>query len=186
MRRKLRILLNGTILSGRPPQYVISKARELNERCYSELELRIQDYVEPYKNAKSAKQQAFFELKYIEPLATRLLSYWATHRFIPNANMPVNVVEFDINSSTQKSYTLVTPSNPSYPLRAALSQYAPGNPIARDGMVRIVRGIRYTNFFKPEVTFKKLYFNREQVVIDTKDELDNLEVPKVSAKNELE
>ena len=186
LRRKLRILLNGTILSGRPPQYVISKARELNERCYSELELRIQDYVEPYKNAKSAKQQAFFELKYIEPLATRLLSYWATHRFIPNANMPVNVVEFDINSSTQKSYTLVTPSNPSYPLRAALSQYAPGNPIARDGMVRIVRGIRYTNFFKPEVTFKKLYFNREQVVIDTKDELDNLEVWKVSAKNELD
>ena len=186
LRRKLRILLDGTSLSGRPPQYVISRARELNQRCYSELELRIQDYVEPYKNAKSVRQQAFFEMKYIEPLASRLLSYWATHRFIPNANMPVNVVEFDINSTTQNSYTLITPSNPSYPLRTALSQYAPGNPIARDGMVRIVRGIRYTNFFKPEVTFKKLYFNREQVVIDTKEELDSLEIWKVNGRNELD
>lgn len=173
LRRKIRILLDGTIFCSRPPQYVVSKAREMNEKCYSELELRIQDYAEPYKKAKSARQQAFFEMKFIEPLASRLLSYWATHRFTPNANMPVNVVEFDINASSQTSYTLVTPSNPSYPLRTALSQYAPGNPIARDGMVRIVRGIRYTNFFKPEVTFKKLYFNREQVVIDTKEELDS-------------
>ena len=186
LRRKIRILLDGTIFSSRPPQYVVSKAREMNEKCYSELELRIQDYAEPYKKAKSARQQAFFEMKFIEPLASRLLSYWATHRFTPNANMPVNVVEFDINASSQTSYTLVTPSNPSYPLRTALSQYAPGNPIARDGMVRIVRGIRYTNFFKPEVTFKKLYFNREQVVIDTKEELDSLEKWRVSASTELD
>ena len=125
-------------------------------------------------------------MKFIEPLAARLLSYWATHRFIPNSNMPVNVIEFDINSASQKTYTLVTPSNPSYPLRMALSQYAPGNPIARDGMVRIVRGIRYTNFFKPSVTFKRLYFNRERVVIDTKDELDNKEKWRVNAQVELE
>ena len=186
LRRKLRILLNGTIFSSRPPQYVVAKAREMNENCYSELELRIQDYAAPYKNAKSAKQQAFFEMKFIEPLAARLLSYWATHRFTPNANMPVNVIEFDINSASQNTYSLITVSNPSYPLRTALSQYAPGNPIARDGTVRIVRGIRYTNFFKPEVTFKKLYFNREQVVIDTKDELENLEKWKVCASTELD
>lgn len=173
LRKKLRRLLTGTIFSNRPPQYVVAKAREMNENCYAELELRIQDYAEPYKKAKSAKQQAFFEKKFKEPLMSRLLSYWATHRFTPNANMPVNVVEFDINSTSKKGYTILTVSNPSYPLRAALSQYAPGNPIARDGIVRTVRGIRYTNFFKPEVTFKKLYFNREQVVIDIKDEIDS-------------
>lgn len=186
LRRKIRILLDGTIFSSRPPQYVVTKAREMNENCYAELELRIQDYAKPYKNAKSPRQQAFFEMKFIEPLASRLLSYWATHRFTPNANMPVNVIEFDINSASQKTYTMVTPSNPSYPIRTALSLYAPGNPIARDGMVRIVRGIRYTNFFKPEVTFKKLYFNREQVVIDTKAELDHLEKWRVSASTELD
>lgn len=174
LRRKLQILLTDTVLSALPINKVVDKAREMNENCYAELELRIQDYAEPYRNAASAKQQAFFEMKFIEPLASRLLAYWATHRFTPNANMPVNVVEFDINSASLDTYSLVTVSNPSYPLRTALSQYAPGNPIARDGMVRIVRGIRYTNFFKPNVTFKKLYFNREQVVIDAKDELDNL------------
>lgn len=186
LRLKLRILLDGTIFSSRPPQYVLSRAKEMNENCYAELELRIQDYAEPYKNAKSPKQQAFFEMKFIEPLASRLLAYWATHRFTPNANMPVSVIEFDINSTTQDTYSLVTVSNPSYPLRTALSQYAPGNPIARDGMVRIVRGIRYTNFFKPEVTFKKLYFNREQVVIDNKDELEHTVKWKVSASTELD
>ena len=184
--KKLRILLDGTIFSSRPPKYVVDRAREMNENCYAELELRIQDYAEPYRNAKSSKQQSFFEMKFIEPLAARLLSYWATHRFTPNANMPVNVIEFDINSTSQNGLTLVTTSNPSYPLRTALSQYAPGNPIARDGMVRIVRGIRYTNFFKPEVTFKKLYFNREQVVIDTKDELNNLEKWPVSKTVDLD
>lgn len=186
LRKKLNILLAGTIFSSRPAQYVVSKAREMNENCYAELELRIQDYAEPYRKAKSPKQQAFFELKFIEPLAARLLSYWATHRFTPNANMPVNVIEFDINSASQDTYSLVTVSNPSYPLRTALSQYAPGNPIARDGMVRIVRGIRYSNFFKPEVTFKKLYFNREQVVMDTKDELDHLEKWSVSKTVDLD
>lgn len=186
LRRKLRILLDGTIFSSRQPQYVVSKARKMNEDCYAELELRIQDYAEPYRNAKSPKQQAFFEMKFIEPLAARLLSYWATHRFTPNANMPVSVIEFDINSTSQNTYSLVTVSNPSYPLQTALSQYAPGNPIARDGMVRIVRGIRYTNFFKPEVTFKKLFFNRDQVVIDNKDELTNAEKWRVSASTELD
>lgn len=185
LNRKLNILLKGTIFEN-CNQQVVEFARKKNEDCRAELELRIQDYAEPYKHSKSAKQQAFFELKFIEPLAARLLSYWATHRFTPNANMPVNVIEFDINSSLNDRYTLVTVSNPSYPLRTALSQYAPGNPIARDGMVRIVRGIRYTNFFKPEVTFKKLYFNREQVVIDFKEELDSLERWKVSASTELD
>ncbi|MCF0184914.1 MAG: DEAD/DEAH box helicase [Bacteroidaceae bacterium] len=186
LRKKLRRLLSGTIFSSRSPKYVVDRAREMNENCYAELELRIQDYAEPYRTAKSPKQQAFFEMKFIEPLAARLLSYWATHRFTPNANMPVNVIEFDINSASEKSFTLSTVSNPSYPLRTALSQYAPGNPIARDGMVRIVRGIRYTNFFKPEVTFKKLYFNREQVVIDTKDELDSFEKWPVSKTVDLD
>lgn len=186
LRRKLRILLSGTIFSSSQPQAIVAKAREMNEECYTKLDLRVQDYAEPYGSAQSAKQQAFFEMKFIEPLRTQLLIFWASQRFIPNANMPVSVVEFDINSSSQKGYSLVTPSNPSYPLRTALSQYAPGNPITRDGIVRTVRGIRYTNFFKPEVTFKKLYFNRDQVVIDTKDALRSLERWSVSGNTDLD
>ena len=185
LREKLITLLKDTVYDGKPNR-VVELAKEANEKCYAGLERRIRDYAEPYRKAKSAKQQAFFEMKFIEPLNTQLISYWATHRFTPNANMPVNIIEFDINSATQNYYTTVTPSNPSYPLRTALSQYAPGNPIARDGIVRIVRGIRYTNFFKPYVTFKKLYFNREQVVIDSKDELDGLQKWPVNQKTDLD
>lgn len=185
LRKKLRKLLEGTAFAGKET-VAVDNARKLNEQCYYDLEMRVRDLKDAYNEAKSAKQRAFFMMKFIEPLAARLLSFWATHRFTPNANMPVNIVEFDINSATQTSYTSVTPSNPSYPLRTALSQYAPGNPIARDGIVRIVRGIRYTDFFKPTVTFKKLYRNKEQVVIDAKNEIDGLMKWPVSETTDLD
>lgn len=185
-KKNIRKLLDGTIYGGYPANYGVEKARKMNQECYDELELRIKDYAKPYEDARSDRQQAFFEMKFIEPLAARLLPYWAAHRFIPNANMPVKVIEFDVNSCTQKGYTALTVSNPSYPLRTALSQYAPGSPIVRDGIVRIVRGIRYSNFFRQGITFKKLYFNRERVVIDTKDELDTLEKWKVNGTTALD
>ena len=185
LRKKLGKLLEGTAFAGRQKQ-VLKNARALNEQCYYELEMRIRDLKDPYEHAKSPKQRSFFMMKFIEPLAARLLSFWATHRFTPNANMPVNIVEFDINSATKTSYTDVTPSNPSYPLRTALSQYAPGNPIACDGIVRKVRGIRYTDFFKPTVTFKKLYRNKEQVVIDAKNEIEDLLLWPVSQTSDLD
>lgn len=185
LKKKLSKLLDGTIYAGKET-VVVDQARKLNEQCYYDLEMRVRDLKDAYNAAKSAKQRAFFMMKFIEPLAARLLSFWAAHRFTPNANMPVNIVEFDINSASQTSYTAVTASNPSYPLRTALSQYAPGNSIARDGIVRIVRGIRYTDFFKPTVTFKKLYRNKEQVVIDAKNEIDNLLLWPVSQTTDLD
>lgn len=185
LKKRLSKLLAGTIFDNKV-QYVVQQAQRINTQCYEELERRLDELKQPYMDAKSEGQRRFFMLKYIEPLATQLLGYWATHRFTPNANMPVNVVEFDINSTNQQHYVATRPSNPSYPLRTALQQYAPGNPIARDGMVKIVRGIRYTDFFRPTVTFKKLYHNSEQVVIDIKDEIDKHRVWPVSQSTELE
>lgn len=184
LKRKLDRLLDGTIFSGKS-EYVKDQARLSNERCYAELEDRIRDLGDLYDRAKSQKQQAFFMMKYIEPLNQQLLTYWATHRFTPNANMPVNIIEFDINSSSSSHYQTVKPSNPSYPLRTALAQYVPGNPIARDGMVRIVRGVRYSNFFSTEKTFKSLYYNQEQVAIDDKELLPDLQKWNVSQSTEL-
>lgn len=182
---RLKTLLRGTIFDDKV-QYVVDEAREKNEQCYAELGKRLNDLGMAFQQATSNKQKNFFMLKYIEPLASQLLTYWATHRFTPNANMPVNVVEFDVNSTNRTSYSMSTPSNPSYPLRTALAQYAPGNPIARDGIVRIVRGIRYTNFFNPTKTFKKLYRNDQQVVIDHKEDIDGLREWYVSGSTALE
>lgn len=185
LRSKLDRLLEGIMVRSDVRDYV-EFARRDNEQCYINLELRIADLKLAYQQAKSEKQQAFFMLKYIEPLATQLLNFWATNRFTPNANMPVNVVEFDINTTNTKYYTATTTSNPSYPLRTALSQYAPGNSIPRDGMVRIVRGIRYTNFFNPMVTFKTLYHDKEQVVIDIENEIPEKLKWSVSGTTDLE
>lgn len=41
----------------------------------------------------------------------------------------------------------MTSSNPSYSLRDAIAQYAPGNSVAVDGVVYIVRGIEITNMY---------------------------------------
>ena len=170
-RNKLLVLLENTAFHGRPEE-VVQEARRMNEACYAALKERVADLAESYGDPNASdKQKNFFKMKFMEPLVTQLLTYWSTHRFTPNANMPVNIIEFDINESNRKIFTSATASNPSYTLRTALSQYVPGNAVAIDGMVRIVRGLRYTNFFKKDIAYKHLYRSETQVVIDDKDRI---------------
>lgn len=185
LKRKLGILLRGTIYNGRE-EYVVRKAREINERCYEELAWKMEDLSITFKRAKSQNYRNLLTFKYVEMLDEQLLGFWATNRFTPNANMPVNVVSFDVNSGLESYYKGSTTSNPSYSLRDALQQYAPGNSITIDGRVNIVRGLRYTGFFKQNVTFKKLYRNQEQTVIDAQNEITNLQRWPVNDSVELE
>jgi DEAD/DEAH box helicase domain-containing protein len=99
--------------------------------------------------------------------------------------MPVNVLSLDLNSGRQIAYYATTSSNPSYSLREAIAQYAPGNSVVVDGIVYIVRGIGYTNMYKQVNTFKKIYRNAVRTVID------NAELPKklrwgVNGREDLE
>ncbi|MCQ2301159.1 MAG: DEAD/DEAH box helicase [Bacteroidales bacterium] len=55
-----------------------------------------------------------------------LLTYLSTHQFLPNANMPVNVVELRI-SDTKDYKGKKNSENPTYDLATALGQWAPGN-----------------------------------------------------------
>lgn len=66
-----------------------------------------------------------------------ILSYLATHQFLPNANMPINVVEFKLNDSDNKS------NNPNYDLATALGQWAPGNYITIKDVTYQSGGIRW-------------------------------------------
>ena len=54
-----------------------------------------------------------------------LLNYFATHQFIPNANMPVSIVELKVFDSDQRNSR--NNENPTYDLPTALGQWAPGN-----------------------------------------------------------
>lgn len=186
VRKKLLQLLSGTIFDGRP-EYVIDKAREANERCYQELSTKLEDYSLVFPGAvNNPRFSTKLKMQYYEVLLNRLLNFWATSRFTPNANMPVNVLTLDLNSSGKKDFfTLATSSNPSYGLREAIAQYAPGNNIVVDGVAYVVRGIEFTNMYQGVRAFKQIYCNKDKCVIDDPS-LDGKTYWDVNKKDNLE
>ena len=165
----LMSLLKGTCYEGEAKcDEVVSEARETNDRCYAELCEKVQDikWAYDHQTAGNARFKAKLEIQYLEVLGDRLINYWATHRFTPNANMPVNVLSFDLNSSRNSFHSNFS-SNPSYSLREAISQYVPGNCVVVDGIVYKVRGIEFRNMYNPNSTFKKIQHNSLSVKIDS-------------------
>lgn len=181
LEQDLKILLKGTIYHAEGEDsndklvYVIKRSKEENKRCFNEIAAKVNDIVYEYKRVVEERPGQDNEsgylgrlyLQFLSLLNERLISYWATNRFTPNANMPVNVVQFDLASSGKfNQHSSVRYSNPSYSLREALSQYAPGNNIIVDGVVYKVRGISFQNQYCGVNAFKHVYRNKDKVVID--------------------
>lgn len=159
---------------------VIDKAREENQRCYKELNERLEDIRCAWVGCtgKSERDNRFrrkLNFDYMEILGKRLLSFWATHRFTPNANMPVSVLELDLDPIGNKDWGFnSTSSNPSYTLREAIAQYAPGNSVVVDGVVYAVRGIEFQNKYQGAKAFKRIARNNDETVMGDKvDTLSN-------------
>lgn len=163
---------------------VIQKCKDEIERCYNELYERADELAGAYEEAKNkaladpnnagkvmgdrvdTPYGLYLRYKYTELLSKNLIAFFATNRFTPNANMPVNVVEFDLsNGLIGKSDKFYRISNPSYPLQQAISQYSPGNTIVLENRTAIVRGLLYTGMFKANATFKKIYSDGVNTVI---------------------
>ena len=164
----LMSLLRDTCFAGEENvDKVINEANETNQRCYAEISEKIADIKWAYDNqAKdNLKFKMKLEIQYLEILNEKLINYWATHRFTPNANMPVNVLALNLNSSLD-AFTNSFSSNPSYSLREAISQYVPGNCVVVDGIVYKVRGIEFRNMYNPVNTFKTIQHNTDCVKID--------------------
>ena len=172
VRKDLESLLQETIYENQITQ-VVRNAQEVNNRCYSELRNKLVDYKTAFSGSGPIPDKFRIKLKmqYIEVLYKRLLNFWATSRFTPNANMPVNVLTLDLNSNGKKDFfTPMTSSNPSYSLRDAIAQYAPGNSVAVDGVVYTVRGVETKNMYDDNnKTYKTIYRNSEKTVIDKPD-----------------
>ncbi len=187
--RQLTILLQGTVYDGKLP-LVVDNAKKENERCRTELAEKTHDYATAYINAKQDQKKYLnlLRMRYYELLNQRLLNYWSTHRFTPNANMPVNVTTLDINGVEQTFLTATTTSNPSYPVYEAIAQYAPGNTIVVDGVAYIVRGIDTSSIYQGTTTFKKLYHDNNKTVVDNHQGIadSDLRVWKVNNSTELE
>lgn len=164
----LEQLLEGTVFDGKV-LYVVGQARENNERCYQELNTRLEDIKLAFEGTNTTEErfQNKLRIQYLEILTQRLLDFWATSRFTPNANMPVNVLTLDLSTSTKSSFlSSKISSNPSYGLREAIAQYAPGNSVVVDGVAYIVRGIETHDLYKGISTYKKIYRNNDKCVVD--------------------
>ena len=171
LKESLTKLLKGTVLEEDALADVLKNAKEDNERCYNELYNRLTDYQIAFDGVDPKRQEKFWKklkIQYASVLNERLLNYWATSRFTPNANMPVNVLTLDLSSNGRRDYlTPLSSSNPSYSLRDAIAQYAPGNSVAVDGVVYTVRGIEIRNMYDDNLkSFKTIYRNSEKTVID--------------------
>ena len=165
IRNELTQLIKGTIYDNKV-DLVVRNASEANKRCYRELNEKLENLKMAYGDA-DGKFRTKLKMQYYEVMLSRLLNFWATHRFTPNANMPVNVLTLDLNSTGKKSlFTTGTSSNPSYGLREAIAQYAPGNSIVVDGVVYTVRGIQFKDMYEGTRTFKQIFRNSDQCVID--------------------
>lgn len=197
----LKFILDGTSLAGKESQVVYNCLEEWESR-YHEIEEDLAqiggDYEEAYQSAVQAKRSyaKFGELKtaygnklrweFYHLLRKKLIDYLATHRFTPNANMPVDVIEFNVNSAKASSPWAKNADNPSYQLRQALSQYAPGNCVVRENRVLTVAGVDYIGKNRDKDPLKS-FFTDGKDVVDSAGRLKNSPVSwPVSGKNELQ
>jgi DEAD/DEAH box helicase domain-containing protein len=123
---------------------LIEKTRRNNNKLKAELksiEEELEDTSPNYKRV--AYKLRGFNKKSI-------LTYLAEEQFIPNAGLPVDVVEMDmvnidsLNASEKHKKEM---SNPSYTLQRALIEYAPGNEIFKDGRIHTSRGVVLNNSY---------------------------------------
>ena len=172
MRSDLSKLVEKTCLAATSKQQILTYAQKENSRCYDE----IANKVEEIKTAKKMAHEAgkltepykrLLNMRYEEILMQKLLNYWATNRFTPNANMPVNIMSLDLNATKLKSQKdkKRNGSNPSYTLRQAIQQYVPGNSIVVDGVVYIVSGLTTQDAYTNGRTIKQLYRNANKTVV---------------------
>lgn len=172
------------------------------ERCksdirgiYESLESRVRDIADTYKEEKerllsSTKQTDnekvkgravnsgygyLLRHKFSECLAQNMLTFLTTNRFTPNANMPVEIIEYNVNQKhdCKKDFTFKKSNNPSYALHEAISQYVPGNTVVLENKTSIIRGVAYTGQYKQSVTFKQIYSDGNNTVIDFKNRLES-------------
>lgn len=121
-------LINQSIYTPADIPDCIRNTRDAFCKVQSEINL----YCLGLKNNPKSLNYSFTSL-----LREDILSYLATHQFLPNANMPINVVEFKLNEDDNRS------NNPNYDLATALGQWTPGNYITIKDVTYQSGGIRW-------------------------------------------
>lgn len=152
----LEFLTEGTCQQGREG-VLLQQCQEQWVELYNDIEAELNYYGKEYEAALQEEMNKVggnyserkldtsngkrLRIKHNNILRQRLIEYLATHRFTPNANMPVNIVEFEVTKKNNNyDFRL---QNPSYPLQQSLTQYAPGNTVVLENRVLRVAGVDY-------------------------------------------
>ena len=108
----------------------------------------------------------------------------------PNATMPIAIVSFNHapKLAWDNRFTLDKPNDPSYTLREALSQYAPGNTVVLENKAIVVAGVDYTGIDlnrNEHRTFCTLYTDGSVTAIDNQNILKQKRQWPINNKEEL-
>ena len=153
IKNNLQSIIKDTCFEEKTPLQLANNTIRAIERVYIELEIKFRLIQEEWGENLTERQKRRLNFRFSSMLSQNLLMYLSTHQFTPNANMPINIIEFDTKTEPNnwgKS------NNPSYELHQALSQYVPGNTVVLDNSCYIVRGLEFTNRFTHQNTFKKI------------------------------
>lgn len=189
MQEDMKVLLKDIPFINHPEE-VLAYAQRENKRCYDEIADKIARLQSTKRNADPNSPgfdsyMTLLKMEYHEILHEKLLNFWPTNRFTPNANMPVNVIPFDLNATRISNNRWRNVSNPSYTLKQAIQQYVPGNKIIVDGVVYVVRGIRTEDEHNDGKTIKQLYRNANKTVVGEDITLDSAIPWNVNGKENL-
>ena len=184
--------------------YSISDCMEDLDRCYNVLKEKIEYYKKAYEVEAEEKPDKYrpntgevdtgygrlLTRKYYEVFAQKLVSFFAAHRMTPNATMPISVVSFNHapKLAWRNRFTLDKLNDPSYTIREALSQYAPGNTVVLENKAIVVAGVDYTGIGlnnENTRTFCTLYTDGSATAIDNDSILTNKVKWPMTNKHEL-
>ncbi len=149
----LHAIIKDTCYEEMTPLQLANNTINAIDRVYNELATKFRLIQEEWHDNLTNRQKRRLNFKFSSMLSKNLLMYLSTHQFTPNANMPVNIIEFD---TKLESNDWGRSKNPSYELQQALSQYVPGNTVVLDNSCFIVRGVEFTNQFINQNTFKQI------------------------------
>lgn len=115
---------------------VYENFRKLSRKIHDEIEsfnTKLEELEKQYGNNSPAFRAVNYRKKQFQDKF--VLGYLAEQGFLPNAGLPTGIVEFEKTTIKDlKKNKNSFPSNPSYTIERALTEFAPGNSILIDGL----------------------------------------------------
>lgn len=149
----IKSVVKDTCFSEKTIPQLLNNTIEDIQRLYDELTYSFNSIQSEWNDQLSEKQKKRLNFKFSGLLNENLLMYLSTHQFTPNANMPVNIIDFDL---LEEPFNWGKSNNPSYELQQALSQYVPGNSVVLNNVCYTVRGVKFSNQFSQVNAFRQI------------------------------